>query len=154
MRVKVLLIFNNKWSKKITKVGIKFLIFCTYSWNIILQIVSLYSKNQEFDAYFCYFFTSFIIENKKYFYSHQLIHNKTVDNLFVICSLTEHGIVLSQAEQFDVLDLYKTHTECKVASSNMSHAHAHAGFFRLLMKGPGFSILMYILRPFDKKLIS
>jgi hypothetical protein len=97
-----------------------------------------------------------INENKKYFYSHQLIHNKTVIICleYVICSLTEHGIVLSQAEQFDVLDLYKTHTECKVASSNMSHAHAHAGFFRLLMKGPGFSILMYILRPFDKKLIS
>ena len=26
----------------------------------------------------------------------------------MICSLTEHGIVLSQVEQFDVLDLYKT----------------------------------------------
>ena len=65
--------------------------------------------------------------------------------------MTEHGIVLSQAEQFDVLDLYKTHTECKVASSNTSHAHAHAGFFRLLMKGIFDSD---VLRPFDKKLIS
>ena len=54
-----------------------------------------------------------INENKKYFYSHQLIHNKTVIICleYVICSLTEHGIVLSQAEQFDVLDLYKTLTQ-------------------------------------------
>ena len=29
----------------------------------------------------------------------------------MICLLTEHGIVLSQAEQFDVLDLYKTCTQ-------------------------------------------
>ena len=30
---------------------------------------------------------------------------------YVNCSLTEHRIVLSQAEQFDVLDLYKTRTQ-------------------------------------------
>ena len=29
----------------------------------------------------------------------------------MICSLTEHVIVLSQEEQFDVLDLYKTRTQ-------------------------------------------
>jgi hypothetical protein len=27
---------------------------------------------------------------------------------YINCSLTEHGIVLNQVEQFDVLDLYKT----------------------------------------------
>ena len=30
---------------------------------------------------------------------------------YVLCLLTEQGIVLSQAEQFDVLDLYKTPTQ-------------------------------------------
>lgn len=29
---------------------------------------------------------------------------------YVICSLSEHRIVLSKAEQFDVLDFYKTRT--------------------------------------------
>ena len=47
-----------------------------------------------------------IIESKKYFYSCQLTHNKTVIRLeYMICMLTGHGIVLGQAEQFDVLDL-------------------------------------------------
>ena len=35
---------------------------------------------------------------------------------------------------------------CKVARSNTSHFEAHAGFFRLLMKG--------IFDPYDKTLIS
>ena len=39
----------------------------------------------------------------------------------------------------------------KVASSNMSRLEAHAGFFRLLMKG---IFDPYVLWPFDKKLIS
>ena len=39
----------------------------------------------------------------------------------------------------------------KVASSNTSHLEAHAVFFRLLMKG---SFDLYVLWPFDKKLIS
>ena len=39
----------------------------------------------------------------------------------------------------------------KVASSNMSHLEAHAGFFRLLMKR---IFDPYVLCPFDKKLIS
>ena len=39
----------------------------------------------------------------------------------------------------------------KVASSNTSRLEAHAGFFRLLMKG---IFNPYVLRPFDKKLIS
>ena len=39
----------------------------------------------------------------------------------------------------------------KVASSNTSRLEAHAGFFRLLMKG---IFDPYLLRPFDKKLIS
>ena len=30
---------------------------------------------------------------------------------YAICSFTNHRIVLSQTEQFDVLDLYKTHTQ-------------------------------------------
>ena len=37
----------------------------------------------------------------------------------------------------------------KVASSNTSHLEAHAGFFRLFMKG---IFDPYVLRPFDKKL--
>ena len=37
---------------------------------------------------------------------------------------------------------------CKVASSNMSRLEAHAGFFRLIMKG---IIDPYVLWPFDKK---
>ena len=39
------------------------------------------------------------IESKKYFYSRQLTHNETVDNTSQVhdCTLTEHGIVLSQA---------------------------------------------------------
>ena len=36
-------------------------------------------------------------------------------------------------------------------SSNTSRLEAHAGFFRLLMKG---IFVPYVLRPFDKKLIS
>ena len=40
---------------------------------------------------------------------------------------------------------------CKVASSNMSRLEAHAGFFRLLMKG---IFNPYFLWPFHKKLIS
>ena len=39
----------------------------------------------------------------------------------------------------------------KVASYNTSCLEAHAGFFRLLMKG---IFDPYVLRPFDKKLIS
>ena len=39
----------------------------------------------------------------------------------------------------------------KVASSNTSCLEAHAGFLRLLMKGIFYP---YVLRPFDKKLIS
>ena len=39
----------------------------------------------------------------------------------------------------------------KVASSNTSRLEAHAGFFRLLMKGFFYP---YVLWPFDKKLIS
>ena len=39
----------------------------------------------------------------------------------------------------------------KVASSNTFHLKAHAGFFRLLVKG---ILDPYVLRPFDKKLIS
>ena len=39
----------------------------------------------------------------------------------------------------------------KVASSNTSHLEAHAGFFRLLMKG---IFDPYVLWPFDKKWIS
>jgi hypothetical protein len=39
----------------------------------------------------------------------------------------------------------------KVTSSNMSRLEAHAGFFRLLMKG---NFDPYLLWPFDKKLIS
>ena len=39
----------------------------------------------------------------------------------------------------------------KIASSNTSHLEAHAGFFRLLMKG---IFVSYLLWPFDKKLIS
>ena len=91
-----------------------------------------------------------INENKKYFYSHQLIHNKTVIICleYVICSLTEHGIVLSQAEQFDVLDLYKTHIVKLRVRTRLMHMQA---FSRLLMKGIFDSD---VLRPFDKKLIS
>ena len=40
---------------------------------------------------------------------------------------------------------------CKVTSSNTSRIEAHAGFFRLLLKG---IFDPYVLRPFDKKLIS
>ena len=43
------------------------------------------------------------------------------------------------------------HTYCKVASSNTSRLEAHAGFFRLLMKG---IFNPYFLWPFHKKLIS
>ena len=39
----------------------------------------------------------------------------------------------------------------KVASSNTSRLEAHAGFFRLLMKG---IFNPYELRPFDKKFVS
>ena len=39
----------------------------------------------------------------------------------------------------------------KFASSNTSHLEAHAGFFRFLMKK---IFDPYVLRPFDKKLIS
>ena len=38
----------------------------------------------------------------------------------------------------------------KVASSNMSRLEAHAGFFRLLMKG---IFDPYVLQPFDEKYI-
>ena len=39
----------------------------------------------------------------------------------------------------------------KVPSFNASHLEAHAGFFRLLMKG---IFDLYVVWPFDKKLIS
>ena len=39
----------------------------------------------------------------------------------------------------------------KVASSDTSRLEAHAGFFRLLMKG---ILEPYVLWPFEKKLIS
>ena len=39
---------------------------------------------------------------------------------------------------------------CKVASSNTFRLEAHAGFFRLLMKG---IFVPYELLPFDEKLI-
>ena len=42
--------------------------------------------------------------------------------------------VLTQNSNFEI-------KYCKVASSNTSRLEAHAGFFRLLMKG--FSMLMY-----------
>ena len=45
----------------------------------------------------------------------------------------------------------QTSMHCKVASSNTSHLEAHAGFFRLLMKG---IFNLYVLWYFDKKLIS
>ena len=40
---------------------------------------------------------------------------------------------------------------CKVASTSISRLEAHAGFFRLSMKGK-FDV--YLLQPFVKKLIS
>ena len=43
------------------------------------------------------------------------------------------------------------HIYRKVASSNMSRFEAHAGFFRLFMKG---IFDPYIMSPFDKKFIS
>ena len=54
---------------------------------------------------------------------------------------------------FLVLLLHETFTYkcCKVASSNTTRLEAHAGFFRLLMKG---IFDPYVLWPFDKKLIS
>ena len=57
-----------------------------------------------------------IIESKKYFYSCQLtrIIRQLIDYTSQACdffSLPEHRIVLSQTEQFDVLDLYKTHIQ-------------------------------------------
>ena len=52
--------------------------------------------------------------------------------------------------QIQILANGKIHYH-KVASSNMSCLEAHAGFFRLLMKG---IFDPYILSPFDKKLIS
>ena len=33
--------------------------------------------------------------------------------MYVICLSTEHGIVLDQTEQFNVLDLY-THSRCMI----------------------------------------
>ena len=39
---------------------------------------------------------------------------------------------------------------CKITSSNTSRLEANVGFFRLLMKG---IFGMYVLWPFDKKLI-
>ena len=49
-----------------------------------------------------------LVENNKYFYSPQLTH-KTVLLIirlkYAICLFTKHGIVLSQAEQFDILEL-------------------------------------------------
>ena len=43
------------------------------------------------------------------------------------------------------------HKYCKVASSNTSRLEAHAGFFRLLMKG---IFDLYVVCPFNKKSIS
>ena len=43
-------------------------------------------------------------------FSSTITHNKTIDSTSQVCDLfllTEHGIVLSQAEQLDVLDLNK-----------------------------------------------
>ena len=45
------------------------------------------------------------------FYSCQLTHNYIIPLEYMICLLTEHRIVLSQAEQFDVLELYKARTQ-------------------------------------------
>ena len=48
--------------------------------------------------------------------------------------------------------LYLVYVEyCKVTTSNTSHLEAHAGFFRLLMKG---FFDPYVLGHFDKKMIS
>ena len=47
--------------------------------------------------------------------------------------------------------IWQWNSYCKVASSNTSRLEAHAGFFRLLMKG---IFDPYVLWPFDKKLIS
>ena len=44
--------------------------------------------------------------NRKYIIRQLIIRLK-----YMICSLTEHGIVLSKTEQFDVLDLYRTRTK-------------------------------------------
>ena len=52
------------------------------------------------------------------------------------------------ARFFGLLRIYELYH--KVASTNTSRSEAHAGFFRLLMKG---IVDSYVLWPFDKKLI-
>ena len=51
-----------------------------------------------------------MIESKKYFYSCQQTHYKTVDNMSRACDLFIDR-TQDQTEQFDFLDLYKTRTK-------------------------------------------
>ena len=62
-----------------------------------------------------------------------------------MCSLLAASIFLIFSKNIIFLN-YR-----KVASSNTSHLEAHAGFFRLHMKG---IFDPYALWPFDKKIIS
>ena len=61
--------------------------------------------------------------------------------------ISKESISSLRSQRFElVFTIYR-----KVASSNPSRLKAHAGFLRLLMKG---IFDPYVLRPFDKKLIS
>ena len=80
-----------------------------------------------------------------------------------ICLFCEISFVLRRLHSFFVCGRFGSSTAVlhtrtksalkyrKVASSNMSRLEAHAGFFRVLMKG---IFDPYVLWPFDKKLIS
>ena len=87
---------------------------------------------------------------KRYFFKFKKLWFISYQCCFTIYLFTKkfisRNMILSVHSKFSHLTRYR-----KVASSNTSCLEAHAGFFRLIMKG---IFNPYVLWPFDKKLIS